>query len=209
MRSALRLYPEAGQITARSAGIEGQIVTVSPLIRGCVDRVLVRENQLVDKGALLVELDHREIDRKLAASSADRGSRARNRYLLAQLWRVNADVLAPVGGRVIDVAARPHELVGISQPVVTLLQSDDLWIVASFERGALERIRPGQRASVHAAGAVFNAHVDSIAPADGQILLEFVESAVHPGAVLRPGTPAAVIVDTRGPLAEVPMLELT
>jgi multidrug resistance efflux pump len=209
MRFAQRLNPPAGQITARSAGIEGQIVTVSPLIRGSVDRVLVAENELVNKGALLVELDHREIDRKIAASSAERGSRARNRYLLAQLWRVNADVLAPVGGRVIGLAARPHELVGIAQPVVTLLQSDELWIVASFERGALERIRPGQRASVHAAGTIFAARVDSIAPADGQILLEFVESAVQPGAVLRPGAPAAVTVDTRGPLAAVPMLELT
>jgi len=66
---------------------------------------------------------------------------------------------------------------------ITLLQSDELWIVASFERGALERIRPGQRASVHAAGTIFAARVDSIAPADGQILLEFVESAVQPGAV--------------------------
>src|SRR5712675_3171668 len=100
MRFAQRLYPPAGQITARSAGIEGQIVTVSPLIRGCVDRVLVAENELVNKGALLVELDHREIDRKIAASSAEQGSRARNRYLLAQLWRLNADVVAPVGGRV-------------------------------------------------------------------------------------------------------------
>src|SRR5882724_5990654 len=43
MSSAPRLYPSPGQITARSAGIEGQVVTVSPLIRGSVDRVLVAE----------------------------------------------------------------------------------------------------------------------------------------------------------------------
>ena len=239
MSSAPRLYPSPGQITARSAGIEGQVVTVSPLIRGSVDRVLVVENQLVGKGALLVELDHGEIDRTIAVSSAQfdaaslgsvagqapgraggpedaavpsesvRRSRARNRYLLARLWRLNADVVAPVDGRVIGIEARPRELVGIAQPLVTLLQSDELWIVASFDRGALDRIRAGQRASVHAAGAVFTARVDSIAPADGQALLEFVESAVEPGAVLRPGAPAAVIVDTRGPLAGKPMARAT
>jgi multidrug resistance efflux pump len=239
MSSAPRLYPSPGQITARSAGVEGQVVTVSPLIRGSVDRVLVAENQLVGKGALLVELDHGEIDRKIAVSSAEfdaaslgsvagqaprraggagdaaapsesvRRSRARNGYLLARLWRLNADVRAPVDGRVIRIEARPRELVGIAQPLVTLLQSDELWIVASFDRGALERIRAGQRASVHAAGAVFTARVDSIAPADGQALLEFVESAVEPAAVLRPGAPAAVIVDTRGPRADKPMAGAT
>jgi len=112
-------------------------------------------------------------------------------------------------GRVIGIAARPGDLVGIAQPLVTLLQSDELWIVATFDRGALERIRAGQRASVHAAGAMFTARIDSIAPADGQALLEFVESAVEPGAVLRPGAPAAVIVDTRGPLVGKPLSGLT
>jgi len=239
MSSARRLSPSPGQITARSAEIEGQVVTVSPLIRGCVDHVLVVENQLVEKGALLVELDHREVDRKIAASSAEfdaallgsaseqaparaggpqdpaasfervRRSRARNGYLLARLWRLNAEVPAPVDGRVIGIAARPGDLVGIAQPLVTLLQSDELWIVATFDRGALERIRAGQRASVHAAGAMFTARIDSIAPADGQALLEFVESAVEPGAVLRPGAPAAVIVDTRGPLVGKPLSGLT
>lgn len=230
MSSVLRLDPYPGQITARSAGIEGQIVTVAPLIRGFVDRVLVAENQLVEKGALLVELDHREIDRVIAASSAEldaaspgsvtgqaqaledavplergRGSRASNRYLLARLCRLNAEVLAPVDGRVIGIAPRPRQPVGIAQPLVTLLQSDELWILASFDRGALDRIRAGQRASVYAAGAAFSARVDSIAPADGQVLLEFVESTVEPGAVLRPGVPAAVMVDTRGPLVGRPM----
>jgi multidrug resistance efflux pump len=229
MSSAPRLYPFPGHITARSAGIEGQVVTVSPLIRGSVDRVLVVENQLVEKGALLAELDHRELDRRIAASSMEldaalpgtvreraparpgdgaaealddvRGWRSRNSYLLARLCRLNAEVVAPVDGRVIDIALRPRDVVGIAQPVVTLLQSDELWVLASFDPGALERIRAGQRASVHAAGTSFSARVDSIAAADGQVLLEFVDSAIEPGAVLRPGVPAAVTVDTRGPVA--------
>jgi multidrug resistance efflux pump len=124
---------------------------------------------------------------------------AHNRYLLACLRRLDAEVLAPVDGRVIGTALRPRELVGIAQPLVTILESDELWIVASFDEDALERIRPGQRASVHAAGAVFTACVDSIADADGQVLLEFVESAVQPAAVLRPDMPAGVIVDTQPP----------
>ena len=142
----------------------------------------------------------------LGGGSSDAGATLRG---LARLWRLNAEVPAPVDGRVIGIAARPGDLVGIAQPLVTLLQSDELWIVATFDRGALERIRAGQRASVHAAGAMFTARIDSIAPADGQALLEFVESAVEPGAVLRPGAPAAVIVDTRGPLVGKPLSGLT
>src|SRR5260221_3819627 len=34
-------------------------------------RSLVVENQLVEKGALLAELDHRELDRRIAASSME------------------------------------------------------------------------------------------------------------------------------------------
>jgi len=234
MNSSPYLHPLPGQISARSAEIEGQVVTVSALIRGCVERVLVVENQLVEKGDLLIELDHRELDRQIAAFSAEFDAalvawvrehmatcagglledggvssesmrpspeerRAHNRYLLACLRRLDADVLAPVDGRVIGAPLRPGELVGIAQPLVTILESDELWIVATFDKDALERIRPGQGASVHAADAVFAARVDSIADADGQVLLEFVESAVQPAALLRPDAPAGVIVDTQPP----------
>jgi multidrug resistance efflux pump len=234
MNSAPRLNSFPGQISARSAEIEGQVVTVSPLIGGCVERVLVVENQLVEKDDLLIELDHRELDRKIAASSAElddvllallreqmatyaswrlevaaaslegvrtsaQAQRARNRFLLACQRRLHAEVQAPVDGRVVWIARRPRELVGIAQPLLSILQSDDLWTVASFDKDVLERIRAGQHASVHAAGAVFPARVDSIDHEAGQALLEFFDSAVEPAAVLRPGAPAAVIVDTQPP----------
>jgi multidrug resistance efflux pump len=46
-------------LSAVEARIDGQIVEVTASIHGQVDRVLIAEDQLVEKGDLLVELDHR------------------------------------------------------------------------------------------------------------------------------------------------------
>jgi HlyD family secretion protein len=57
-------------------------------------------------------------------------------------------LLAPVDG-VVDVrAARLGEVVAVGQPLLTLVDPDDLWVRADVEEGAIDRVRLGDRLRV-------------------------------------------------------------
>ncbi len=56
--------------TTDDAFIDGNIVTISPRVDGHVARVLAKDNQLVKAGDLLVELDPRDFEARLAAAQA-------------------------------------------------------------------------------------------------------------------------------------------
>jgi membrane fusion protein (multidrug efflux system) len=60
-----------GKETTDDAQVEGHVVSVSPRLAGQVARVLVKDNQSVKEGDLLVELDNRDFVARLAAARAD------------------------------------------------------------------------------------------------------------------------------------------
>jgi multidrug resistance efflux pump len=165
MNAAPLNLPSPRQVTTRDAEIEGQIVPVSAGRHGAVRRVLVADNELVKRGESLIEMLGRPA------------------------------VRAPVEGRVVEIDAHPYEVIGGSHRLISILQSDDVWIVANFHRKDLEQLHAGQRASIHAAQWVFPARVEFVSPTDGSALLEFVRPAMNPAAVLRPGAPAEVVVE--------------
>ncbi len=206
--------------------IDGQVVEVTASMYGRVDRVLITENQLVEKGDLLVEFDHRELDGRVEAAAAelDRAvvesmavyggpgiagwqktdllsrvefaaspqvSRVRGRYLLAGLNRLNADVRAPVAGRVLARKVQPDEYPALAQTLVSILDSDDLWVLARFSVQDFDRLRVGQSASVSAGGRVFAARVSGLVGPEEPALLEFI---ARPVMALRPGMIAKAAV---------------
>ena len=75
-----------GKETTDDAQVEGRIVSVSARVAGQVERVLVRDNQEVQAGDILVVLDRRDLDARLAAAKADAaGARAQLAAAQAQL----------------------------------------------------------------------------------------------------------------------------
>ena len=76
------------------AQVEGRVVSISPRVSGQVERVLVTDNQSVKQGDLLLQLDLRDLDAKLASARADLES-ARAGLASAQvnlkLTQLNAD----------------------------------------------------------------------------------------------------------------------
>src|SRR4051812_25963919 len=59
-----------------------------------------------------------------------------------------ADILAPIDG-IVDVrAARTGEYVTPGQPIVTLINPDDLWIRADVEETYIDRVRVGDTMTV-------------------------------------------------------------
>src|SRR6266850_1543445 len=59
-----------GRVAAIEAQIDGEVVQVRAKMHGVVERVLVAKGQLVEKDDLLVELDHCELNRRIAAAAA-------------------------------------------------------------------------------------------------------------------------------------------
>jgi membrane fusion protein (multidrug efflux system) len=60
-----------GKETTDDAQVEGHVANVSPRVAGQVTRVLVKDNQRVNAGDVLVELDARDYAAKLSAAKAD------------------------------------------------------------------------------------------------------------------------------------------
>ena len=60
-----------GKETTDDAQVEGHVVSVAPRITGNIARVLVRDNQQVKQGDVLVELDDHDVSTRLASAHAD------------------------------------------------------------------------------------------------------------------------------------------
>ncbi len=60
-----------GKESTDDAQVEGRVASVSPRVSGQVARVLVLDNQVVKQGDLLVEIDPKDLDAKLAGARAD------------------------------------------------------------------------------------------------------------------------------------------
>ena len=60
-----------GKESTDDAQVEGRVVSVSPRVSGQVEKVLVVDNQSVKQGDLLVQLDTKDLDAKLASARAD------------------------------------------------------------------------------------------------------------------------------------------
>jgi multidrug resistance efflux pump len=118
--------------------------------------------------------------------------RARQPYRLASLNRDRTKVRAPVAGRVIRRAVVPGQVVDPSRPLVTLIERDDVWVLAIFRKDQLIHVQTGQRATVHVGERAFDAHVDGVVRAGSPVRLEF---ATRPDVPPRPGMSAIVAVE--------------
>jgi membrane fusion protein (multidrug efflux system) len=63
-----------GRESTDDAQVEGRVINVSARVAGQVARVLVQDNQLVEAGAPLVELDDRDLSARLDAAKADQAA---------------------------------------------------------------------------------------------------------------------------------------
>jgi membrane fusion protein (multidrug efflux system) len=63
----------------------------------------------------------------------------------------------------------PGQVVQAGQPLLAIVQIDDVWVTANFKETQLKDMRPGQRAviAVDAFGREFKGKVDSISGATG------------------------------------------
>jgi membrane fusion protein (multidrug efflux system) len=159
---------------------------------------------------------------KARASSAEAHvQQARANLAQAELNREYVTIKAPVRGIVSRKGINVGQVVQPGQPLLAIVQIDDVWITANFKETQLKDMRPGQRAkaSIDALGGrEFKGKVDSIAGATGarfsllppenatgnfvkvvqRVPVKIVlDPGQDPEHLLRPGMSATVTVYTR------------
>jgi len=98
------------------------------LARSNAEQILVRQSQV-------------------AANQQQRSAVAAQRTK-AEVRLSYSEIRAPIDG-IVDVrAARPGEVVNLGQPVVTLINPDDLWVRADIEETYIDRVRIGDELTV-------------------------------------------------------------
>ncbi len=87
----------------------------------------------------------------------------------AELNLQYATVKAPAKGIVSKKGINPGQVVQAGQPLLALVQIDDVWVTANYKETQLRDVRPGQKATIEvdALGRSFTGKVDSIAGATG------------------------------------------
>ena len=95
---------------------------------------------------------------------------ARATLAQAELNLQYATVKAPARGIVSKKGINVGQVVQAGQPLLALVQIDDVWVTANFKETQLTDVRPGQRAAIEVdayGGRTFKGKVDSIAGATG------------------------------------------
>ena len=90
----------------------------------------------------------------------------------AQLNLDYATIRAPIGGRVTKKAVEVGQVVQAGQPLLAIVDLDDVWILANFKETELTHVRPGQRVSVSVdtyPDKHFKGRVDSIQSGSGAV----------------------------------------
>jgi membrane fusion protein (multidrug efflux system) len=108
---------------------------------------------------------------KARASSAEAHvQQARATLAQAELNLQYATIKAPARGVVSKKGINVGQVVQAGQPLMAIVQVDNVWITANFKETQLKDVRPGQRAAVTVdafGGRRYNGKVDSIAGATG------------------------------------------
>jgi len=134
------------RVASLAKQVDAQRAAVA-LARANAEQVSVRRSQLQAN-------EHQE-----AAANAQRAK--------ADVRLAYTEIHAPIDG-IVDVrAVRPGEIVSPGQPVVTLINPDDLWVRADVEETYIDRVRLGDKLTVRLPsgaereGTVFHRGVDA------------------------------------------------
>ena len=105
-----------------------------------------------------------------AASAEAHALQARATLAQAELNLQYAVVKAPARGVVSKKGINPGQVIQAGQPLLAIVQIEDVWITANYKETQLKDMRPGQRAVVDVdavGGRAYRGKVDSIAGATG------------------------------------------
>jgi len=147
-----------GKETTDDAFVESHVANVAPRVQGQVLHVLVRDNQGVNAGDVLVELDDRDATARAHAAKADLESAqatlsAANAQLALAEHSVDAGLRQAKGG-----VTQAFALSGSSKAQIDQARAD---LAAAESRAALTAMELGRAQKLNSDGAVAQAELDS------------------------------------------------
>jgi membrane fusion protein (multidrug efflux system) len=133
----------AGKETTDDAQIEAHVAYVAPHVAGQVKRVLVKDNQHVKVGDVLVELDDRDLDVRLASARADVAAakatlHSSETQLAVTRKSVDSNIVVARGGLAQAASAQGTTRAGIdqAQAEITSAESRQKLAQIDYERTA-------------------------------------------------------------------------
>jgi len=105
-----------------------------------------------------------------AQSASAHVQQARANLAQAELNLQYTTLKAPARGIIAKRGLNVGQVVQAGQPLLAVVQTDDVWVTANFKETQLKDVRPGQRATIEVdavGGREFKGKVDSIAGATG------------------------------------------
>jgi membrane fusion protein (multidrug efflux system) len=187
-----------GRESTDDAQIEGHVANVAPRITGQVVKVLVQDNQRVKVGDLLVELDTRDLDAKLAAARADVAAaraqqHANHKQQAVTTSEVDSNLLVAKGG-ITQAAA----VSGTTKAAIDQANAD---IAAAEANRALAKTELERTARLVHSGALSQANLDArqtaVEQADANLSLARARLA---GALSNLGNSEGTVQAARGRL---------
>jgi membrane fusion protein (multidrug efflux system) len=109
------------------------------------------------------------VARSRAKSAEARVQMAQAAVAQAELNLQYTTIKAPVAGVVSNRSVELGQIIAPGQPLMAVIPTDDIWVVANFKETQLHTMKPGQKVAitVDSDGREYEGHVDSIAGATG------------------------------------------
>jgi multidrug resistance efflux pump len=117
-------------IAAHEARVDGPLVDVTATRSGRIHHLLVTEGEAVERGIRLAEMHD-----GFATSTPERVA-----------------IRAPARGRVLTRHLLPRQWASFGQRIITLVEDDDVWMLARFGAADFEQLDIGQSAVVMSGG---------------------------------------------------------
>ena len=155
---AALFFASGGHETTEDAQVEGHVAYVAPHVAGQVKRVLVKDNQRVQAGDVLVELDDRDLSARLLAARADWEAakaqlHASETQLAVTRKSVNSNLVVARGGLAQAASTRDTTSAAIEQARAAVRAAESRRALAATE---LERTK-----NLFQSGASSKANLDS------------------------------------------------
>jgi len=161
---------------SNDAYVSANIVNMAAIVSGPVTRVYIKENQQIEKGDKLIEIDNQPylyaVEQAKAKLNIAKINLNDNEILVAQAELDQASYLlkntiltAPEEGYITNFNLRDGQYIQAGQGLFALIETKQWWIVTRYRETALRLIKPDDKAKIMIdmyPGKVFHGHVESI-----------------------------------------------
>ena len=151
-----------------SGTLEMTEYSVGAPVAGTIANVFVEEEQNVNKGQLIAQLEHFQQAKKdfeRAAALVDSGGVSRQEYEHEKLAMEDQEAVSPVDGVVLIKVREPGEVVAAGAPIVVIGEYKDMWIKVFIPENLVAQVSINQKTRIKVDGIdkEINGHVSYIA----------------------------------------------